>query len=148
MPAASPLSESAEPPRPLIVDLVRAYEGLLLGVVLVVIALIASGGALGPAELGALIVVPAISMLLLMRRGAPRHVFRARATAAIVGWVVIWALFPILFLASYWVGIRFGGEYTVFTILAILDGIVLGLVLALVDRLAARLRSKSAARKI
>ncbi len=136
-----------EPPRPLIIDLVRAYEGLLLGVAVVVIALIASGGTLGPAEFSALIVVPAIAMLFLMRRGASRGVFRLRATAAVVGWAVAWILFPLLFVASYVVGLPLGGEYAVFTILAILDGFVLGLVLTLVDRVASRSRAKSAAEK-
>lgn len=126
--------------RPLIVDLVRAYEGLLFGVVLVVLALLATGGTLGPAELGALIVVPPIAMVLFMRRGAPRDVFRLRATAALVGWAVAWILFPPLFVAAYVVGRPMGGEYAVFTLLALLDGIVVGAVLAVVDRLAPRLR--------
>ncbi len=136
--------EVSEPWRPLIIDLVRAYEGLLFGVVVVVIALIASAGTLGPAELVALIVVPGIAMVFLLHRGAPRHVFRVRATAAIVGWAVVWILFPILFVASYIVGFSLGGEYAVFTVLAVLDALVLGLVIAAVDRVAARSRTRSA----
>ncbi len=137
--------EVSEPWRPVIIDLVRAYEGLLFGVVVVVIALIASAGTLGPAEFVALIVVPGIAMVFLMHRGAPRQVFRVRATAAIVGWAVVWILFPILFVASYVVGFSLGGEYAVFIVLAILDGLVLGLVIAAVDRVAARSRTTSAA---
>ncbi len=138
--------DNTQPMRPLIIDLVRAYEGLLFGVVVVVIALIASGGSLGPAEFAALIVVPPIAMVYLMHRGAPRRVFRIRATAAVVGWAVVWILFPVLFLAAYWAGVG-GGEYAVFTVLAILDGLVIGLVLATVDRVAARSRTGSAAEK-
>lgn len=133
--------------RPLIIDLVRAYEGLLFGLLVVVLALIASGGTLGPAEFAALIVVPPIAMVYLMHRGAPRDVFRVRATAAVVGWAVAWILFPLLFVASFVVGSPLGGDYGVFTVLAILDGLVLGLVLAAVDRVASRSRPASAAEK-
>lgn len=127
------------------VDLVRAYEGLLLGLVLVLVALLASRGSLGPAEFAALLVVPAVGMVLTMRRGAPREVFRLRATGALVGWAVAWILFPPLFAASYAAGAPLGGETAVFTVLALLDGVVIGLVLALVDRLGVRLRSRKAA---
>ncbi len=147
MPVSPDPEEPAEHPRPLIIDLVRAYEGLLFGVVVVVIALIASGGTLGPAEFVALIVVPPIAMVYLMRRGAAARVFRVRATAALVGWAVVWILFPPLFVASDVVGSPFGGEYGLFTVLAILDGLVLGLVLVAVDRVAFRPRSTSTAEK-
>ncbi len=126
--------------RPLIVDLLRAYEGLLSGVVVVILALMASRGVLGPAEFVALLVVPAILMVLFMRRGASRALFRIRATGAVLGWAAAWILFPLLALPAYWAGMSIGGEYAVFMILAILDGIVLGLVLAAVDRIGARLR--------
>lgn len=129
--------------RPLIVDLVRAYEGILFGLVVIVVALLASGGVLGPAEFVALIVVPAITMVLSMHRGASRDVFRLRATAALLGWAVAWGLFPVLLLAAYWAVVRFGGEYAIFTVLAILDGLVIGLVMMAADRVAARLRSRN-----
>lgn len=142
MASSQPPQREADRARPLIVDLVRVYEGLLFGVVLVVLALVVTGGTLGPAELGALIVVPPIAMVLFMRRGAPRTLFRLRATAALLGWAVAWILFPPLFVASYLVGRPLGGEYAVFTLLAMLDGLVVGLVLGGVDRLAPRLRTR------
>lgn len=145
MSALPDAGDRAEPPRPLIIDLVRAYEGLLFGVVVVLLALVASGGTLGPAEFVALIVVPPIGMVYLMHRGAPRRVFRIRATAAVVGWAVVWILFPILFVASYVVGSPLGGEYGLFTVLTILDGFVLGLVLVAVDRVASRPHTAPAA---
>lgn len=120
----------------------RAYEGILFGLVILVLALAASSGTLGPAEFAALIVVPAITMVLSMRRGAPREVFRLRATGALLGWIGAWLLFPPLFVAAYVAGTSLGGEYAVFTLLALLDGLVLGLVLAAVDRIGARLRSR------
>ena len=128
--------------RPLVVDLVRAYEGILFGLVVIVLALLASSGTLGPAEFGALIVVPAITMLLSMRRGAPREVFRIRAIAALLGWAAVWALFPLLLLVAYWGVARFGGEYATFTVLAVLDGLVLGVVMKSADWLAALHRSR------
>ena len=129
----------------MIVDLVRAYEGLLLGVVVVLLALLASSGTLGPAELAAVIVVPGILMVLSMRRGASRETFRLRATGALLGWAVAWILFPVLFLAAYWAGLPLGGQYAVFTILAVLDGTILGLVLAGVDRFGMRRRARTSA---
>jgi hypothetical protein len=131
--------------RPLIVDLVRAYEGLLFGVVIILLALLASAGTLGPAEFVAVLVLPPVLMVLLMRRGAARRLFRLRATGAVLGWVAAWALFPILFLAAYWAGMPRGGEYAVFTILAILDGIVLAVVLAAVDWIGGRWRTRKLA---
>ncbi len=133
--------------RPIVVDLVRAYEGLLLGVLLVLVALLASGGVLGPAEFAALLVVPAVGMVFTMRRGAPRQVFHLRVTGALAGWAVAWLLFPPLFLAAYWAGMPWGGETAVFSILALLDGIILALVLILVDWAGAALRSRRAARE-
>ena len=145
MSAAPPPAASEARARPILVDLLRAYEGLLLGVVLVLVALVASGGTLGPAEFAALLIVPAIGMVFTMRRGTPREVFRLRATGALAGWAVAWALFPPLFLAAYWAGMPWGGETAVFSILALLDGIVLAFVLVLVDWAAAVLRSRRAA---
>ena len=115
--------------------LVRAYEGILLGLVVILLALLASLGTLGPAEFAAVVVLPAVFMLLFMHRGSPREIFRVRATGAVLGWIAAWALFPVLFVAAYAVGMPLGGEYAAFTILAILDGVVLGLVLAAVDRI-------------
>ncbi len=143
--SASPPPPAAGSARPIVVDLVRAYEGLLLGVVLVLVALVASGGPLGPAEFAALLVVPAVGMVFTMRRGAPREVFRIRVTGALLGWALAWVLFPALFEVAYAARTAAGGETVVFTILALLDGIVLGLVLALVDRIGSRRRSRKAA---
>ncbi len=131
--------------RPLLVDLLRAYEGLLLGVVVILMALVASAGTLGPAEFGALVVIPPILMVLFMRRGAAPRLFRLRATGAVLGWVAAWALFPVLFLVAYFVGQPLGGEYAVFTVLAVLDGFVLGLVLAAVERVGTRIRLRGTA---
>ena len=98
------------------------------------LAIVASSATLGPVEFGALVVVPAVTMVLSMHRGAPRGAFRVRIVGALLGWVAAWILFPPLFLAAYWAGARYGGEYAVFTILAVLDGFALGLVLMAVDR--------------
>ena len=140
MTATPPTASTGRPSRPLVVDLVRAYEGILLGLVVVVLALVASSGTLGPAEFAALIAVPAVTLALNMRRGAPREVFRLRAAGAVLGWIVAWVLFPPLFLVAHGLGAPLGGEYTVFSLLAILDGVVLGLVLTAVDRLGMRRR--------
>jgi len=138
-------SDETPPERPLLVDLLRAYEGLLLGVIVVIVALAASAGVLGPSEFVALLVVPPILMVFVMRRGAPRDLFRWRATGAVLGWVAVWALFLPLYLVVYvWAFPRLG-EYGGFTLLAILDGIVLGVVLAAVDRLGARWRVRKRA---
>lgn len=126
-------------------DLVRAYEGLLLGVVVILVALVASAGTLGPAEFGALIVVPPVLMVLMMRRGAPPSLFRLRATGALLGWVAAWVLFPGLFLVAYFAGNLVGGEYAAFTILGVLDGVVVGIVLAAVDRIGMRVRPRRGA---
>ncbi len=133
------------PPRPLVVDLLRAYEGLLVGVLVIIVALVASAGTLGPAEFVALLVVPPILMVWVMHRGAVPRLFRVRAAGAVLGWAVAWALFPLLALTSDYVGYAIGGDYALFTILAILDGVVVGLVLAAVDRIAARVRVRRSA---
>jgi hypothetical protein len=140
--ATGGVSDDAAPGRrPLAVDLVRAYEGILLGLVIIVLALVASGGTFGPAEFAAAIVVPGILMVVFIRRGAPPDVFRVRATGAILGWAIIWVSFPVLWLAAYWIGVR-GGEYAFATVLAVLDGMVLGLVVAAVDWFWVRLRAR------
>ncbi len=128
--------------RPLLVDLVRAYEGILMGIVVVLVALVASRGSLGPAEFGALLILPPILMVLLMRRGAPRDVFLVRATGAILGWIAIWALFPVLFLAAIMIG-EGAGDYAVFTVLAVFDGALLGIVLTLLDRIVFRFHPRA-----
>jgi hypothetical protein len=138
----SPAGDTTAVDRPLIVDLIRAYEGLLFGVVVILLALVASAGTLGPAEFAALLVVAPVLMVLVMRRGAPSPVFRVRAAGAVLGWVAAWALFPVLFPLAYLVALPLGGEYGVFTLLAILDGLVLGLILAAVDRIGLRRRSR------
>lgn len=134
--------EATRARRPLLIDLVRAYEGILLGIVVVLVALVASRGTLGPAEFGALILLPPILMVLLMRRGAARDVFLVRATGAVLGWVAVWALFPVLFLAAIMIG-EGAGEYAVFTVLAVFDGALLGIVLTLLDRIVFRFHPRA-----
>ena len=143
--ASEDASPDETPPRPLVVDLLRAYEGLLVGVLVIIVALVASAGTPGPAEFVALLVVPPIVMVWVMHRGAAPRLFRVRAAGAVLGWAAAWALFPLLALTSYYLGDPMGGDYAVFTILAILDGVVLGLVLAAVDRIAARMRMRRSA---
>ncbi len=112
---------------------------------MIVVALLASSGVLGPSEFVALLIVPPVVMVLVMRRGAAPPLFRIRATGAVLGWIAAWALFPVLALASYYVASPLGGEYGVFTVLAILDGVVLSFVMVAVDWIAARRRPGRAA---
>lgn len=135
-------SEPTPARRPLVIDLVRMYEGILMGIVIVLVALVISRGTLGPAEFGALLVLPPVLMVLVMRRGASRDVFLVRATGAIVGWIAVWGLFPVLLLSAMWIGSS-GGDYAVFTVLAVLDGAILGVVLVFLDRLVFRLHDRA-----
>lgn len=130
------LARDEAPARPLLVDLLRAYEGLLVGVIVIIVGLVASAGVLGPTEFVALLIIPPILMILVMRRGASPRLFRRRATGAALGWAVAWALFPILALTSYYLAYPLGGDNAVFTTLAILDGLVLGLMMYGAERVA------------
>lgn len=141
MVSADPAHRTAPDGRPLIVDLVRAYEGILLGLVIILVAGIASGGGFGVLDFAAVLVIPAVLMLAFMHQGAPpRRLFAVRALGALVGWALIWTVFiPLFVILSY--AVIPGSEHLfVFVVLAILDGIILGLTMAAVDRLARHLR--------
>ncbi len=123
--------------RPLIVDVVRAYEGILLGLVIVVIAGILAGGGFGVLDFAAVLVLPAVFMLFLMHQGAPpRRLFLRRALGALVGWALIWIVFLPLFIVLSYADLLGSEPPVVYVVLAALDGIVLGLSMAGVDRLA------------
>lgn len=123
--------------RPLIVDLVRAYEGILLGLVVVVIAGILAGGGFGVLDFAAVLVLPAVLMLFFMHQGAPpRRLFLRRALGALVGWALIWIVFIPLFIFLSFAVILGSEQPVVFVVLAVLDAIVLGLSMAAVDRVA------------
>ncbi len=137
------MSDEAKRPhhRPLVVDLVRAYEGILLGFVLIVVAGILSGGSFGVAEFAAVLVLPVVLMLVLMHQGAPpRRVYLRRAVGAVVGWALIWLLFIPLFIVLSYAVIPGNEQVLVFPVLAVLDGIILGLTMAGFDRLGRWLR--------
>ncbi len=127
--------------RPLIVDLVRAYEGILLGFVLIVVAGILAGGGFGVVDFAGVLVLPAVLMLVLMHQGAPpRRVYLRRAVGGVVGWALIWLVFIPLFIVLSYVIIPGNEQGLVFPILAVLDGIILGLTMAGFDRLGRWLR--------
>lgn len=127
--------------RPLIVDLVRAFEGILLGFVLILVAALLTGGTYGMLDFAAVLVIPAVLMLVFMHQGVrPRRLYAIRALAALLGWALIWIVFiPIYLFLSYAV-IPGSEQVLVYVPMAALDGIVLGLTMAAVDRLATRWR--------
>lgn len=135
--ATASVPETPPGPRPLIVDLVRAYEGILLGLVVVIIAGILAGGGFGVLDFAAVLVLPPVLMLFFMHQGAPpRRLFLRRALGALVGWALIWVVFIPLFIFLAYAVILGSEQPVVFVVLAILDGIILGLSMAAVDRLA------------
>ncbi len=138
----------AGPPRqhPLIVDLVRTYEGILLGLVLIVLAAALSGGSYGVYDFAAVLVLPAALMLVFMRQGPrPRRLFAVRAFGALLGWALIWIVFIPLFLLFSYAVIPGSESFLVSVVLALLDGIILGLTMAGIDRIVRYLRRPSAA---
>lgn len=127
--------------RPLIVDLVRAYEGVLLGFVVIVIAGILAGGGFGVLDFAAVLVLPAVLMLFFMNQGAPpRRVYLRRAVGALVGWALVWIVFLPLFIILSYAIIPGNEQVLVFVVLAVLDGIILGLSMAGFERLGRWLR--------
>ncbi len=138
---------AASPPRRLIIDLVRAYEGILLGLVLIILAAVLAGGTFGVLDFAAVLVVPAILMLVFMHQGSPpRRLYAVRALGALVGWALIWVVFIPLFVVFSYAVIPGSEDILVFPVLAVLDGVILGLCMAAVDRLSRRLvRSADAA---
>ncbi len=131
----------APPRRPLVIDLVRAYEGILLGLVLIVLAATLAGGAYGVPEFGAVLVLPGALMLVFMHLGRPPlRLYAVRALGAILGWALIWLVFIPLFVILSYAVIPGSEGVLVYVVLAVVDGIVLGLCIAGVDRVDRRLR--------
>ncbi len=125
--------------RPLIIDLVRAYEGVLLGFVVILLAAIVAGGSYGVLEFGAVLVIPAVLMLVFIHQGAPsRRLFATRAAGALVGWAIIWIVFIPLFIFLAYAVVPGSEQILVYVALALVDGVILGLSMAGVDRLANR----------
>jgi flagellar motor component MotA len=68
------------------VNFMRACEGLLLGLVFVVLVAMEAGSACGLAEFAAFVVVPGAVMVAFMHQGTPpQPVFPARVMGAILG---------------------------------------------------------------
>lgn len=122
-------------------DLVRAFEGILLGFVLILVAALLTGGTYGMLDFAAVLVIPAVLMLVFMHQGVrPRRLYAIRALAALLGWALIWIVFiPVYLFLSYAV-IPGSEQVLVYVPMAALDGIVLGLTMAAVDWLATRRR--------
>lgn len=141
MSTANPGPPPARVERPLIVDLIRAYEGILLGLVIVIVAAVLSGGNAGLWDFAVVIVLPGALMVAFMHLGAPpRRLFFLRAAGALAGWGLIWIVFIPLFLILYYAVFPAAALILVFMILAIVDGIILGLSMAAIDRLGRRFR--------
>lgn len=142
-----PVTGSETPKQfPLVVDLVRAYEGILLGLVVIVLAATLAGGTYGVYDFAAVLVIPAVLMLVFMRQGArPRRLFAVRAFGALLGWALIWIVFIPLFLIFSYAVIPGSESFLVYVALAILDGIILGLTIAGLDRIGRFLRRRTAA---
>ncbi len=143
MPTPAPDAASE---RRLIIDLVRAYEGILLGFVLILLAAVLSGGGFGVLDFAVVLVLPAALMLLFMHQGAPpRRLFAVRALGALVGWALIWIVFIPLFLFLAYAAVPGSEQILVFIALAIVDGAILGLSMAAIDRLAGSRRRVTSA---
>ncbi len=126
--------------RPLVIDVVRAFEGILLGLVLVILAAVLAGGTFNAIDFAAVVVIPGMLMVFFMHLGAPpRRLFIVRALGAIVGWGLIWVVFVPVYFLLYYALFRSVGPTTGFALLAIVDGVILALSILGVDRLARRL---------
>jgi len=130
------------------VDLVRAYEGILLGLVVVVLAAALSGGEYSVAEFGAVLVFPGVLMLVFMHLGSPPlRLFAVRALGAVVGWGLIWLVFIPLFVLLYYAVFPATAAMLVYAVIAILDGFILGLSMFVFDRVGRRGLPVSTARE-
>ena len=141
MSSPDPSLPSSPSSRPLVVDLVRAYEGILLGLVIIVVAGLLASGGFGVLDFAVVLVLPAVLMLVFMHQGAPpRRLFAVRALGALLGWAVTWVVFiPLFIILSY--AVVPGSEHIlVYVFLAVLDGVILAVTMAALDRLARRLR--------
>lgn len=127
-------------------DLVRAFEGILLGLVVIVLAAVLAGGSYGVFEFAAVLVLPAALMLVFMRQGnRARPLYAIRAGGALVGWALIWTVFIPLFLILAYAVIPGSEQFFAYGLLAMLDGLILGLTMAGVDRLVRYLRPSAPA---
>ena len=146
----SPPAQEAPPvraQRPVIVDIVRAYEGILLGLVILLLAAILSGAGPGIPEFTAVLVLPALLMVGFMHLGAPpRGPFLVRTAGALVGWALSWVVFIPLFVSLSYAVFSAAAGILVYITIAVLDGVLIGLCILGVDRLARRLRPPGLAR--
>lgn len=112
-----------------------------MGLVVIILAAVLAGGGFGTFDFAAVIVLPALLMLAFMHQGAPpRRVFAVRGLGALAGWAVTWLVLIPLFLFLYYAAFSGVPPPIVFTVLAVLAGVILGLVMAAVDRLGRRLQ--------
>ena len=131
----------------MIVDVVRAYEGVLFGLVLVVLAAVGTRQPFSYVALGAVIVIPAALMVVFMHFGSPpRPLFLARVTGALVGWTLAWLLFYPAYIVAYLFAFPIGGSVGTLVLVAFLDGVLLGLLIALADWVRRRVRDRAALR--
>jgi len=133
-------------PRPVIVDILRAYEGALVGLVIVVLAGILSAAGTGLAEFAAVVALPGLLMVVFMHLGSPpRRLFVLRSAGALVGWGLGWAVFiPLLIVLSYAVFSAPSWPLVYITIAAV-DGILVALCITAADRLGSRLGLRGSA---
>ncbi len=144
--ATPALDPATVPARPVIVDIVRAYEGILFGLVIVLLAAIVSGTGPGLTEFAAVLVLPAVLMVGFMRLGRPpRALYALRAGGALVGWALSWVVFIPLFVALTFAVFSAPSWPLVYGIIAILDGVLVGLCIAAADRIRRRIMLRTAA---
>ncbi len=117
-----------------------------MGLVVVIVAAVLSGGAFNEIDFAAVVVLPGALMVFFMHLGAPpRRLFVVRAVGAIVGWGVTWILFvPLYFFLYYAVFSRIGLSAG-FGILALVDGVILALCIVGADRVDKRRRGSASA---
>ena len=133
--------------RPVIVDIVRAYEGILLGLVLILLAAVVSAAGPGTTEFAAVLVLPALLMVAFMHLGAPpRGLFLLRSAGALVGWALSWVVFIPLFIVLSYAIFSAAAGILVYITIAVLDGLLIGLCITAVDRIAKRMRPRPLAR--
>lgn len=130
--------------RPVIIDIVRAYEGILFGLVVVILAAFLSGSGAGLAEFAAVLVLPAVLMVAFMHLGRPpRGLYVLRAAGALVGWALGWIVFIPLFIALSYAVFTAPAWPLVYVTIAVADGILLGLCVAAADRIGLRMRARA-----
>ncbi len=128
----------------MVIDVVRAFEGILLGLVVVILAAVLAGGTFNAIDFAAVIVIPGVLMVYFMHLGAPpRRLFIVRALGAIVGWGLTWVVFIPVYFLLYYALFRSVGLTAGYALLAIVDGVILALSILGVDRLARRMQRRA-----